>query len=706
MTKWLSGLVVFLLVVPALQAQQIGSALDQHQLGLKDIIKLQEQTDTGKLLGLRLGVPPQDVDVNSVIKIQVSAQQLRSAIAKGGQSQIPLSPQHQELLKAVDKLQGAVDILSTGLRKATELQQMVVAGERASAAFASKAQALQQYYKSATKGVREYLNFLAHSPDPLYRKRATTILKQLNTLALKVKPVDWNRLIAGEVNWVSAQLEQAAEQVIQQANPVALSLSAYSEVGGSKAPVHLEHYDDLPPGTPQPVDKLNVVPSPEEVAKLKEMYAKAQELSDKLNEVKDSRDALKGVLDVALTRANIDLSELNNAVAAFQQELAKLQATDWSEKLTTAGDRIKDALAANITPQQKQTLEAVQAQVNKVKQELKTLQSAVATVQQQVTSLSPRLDQAALLEKNNPVDALVALLGQVAGAVDAFKQVIQVIKNLSGNIQTFAQAFKQLFQDVAALKEALASLDAGMVVKNEIKAVTDEFADQAVSPVQAALNRVTAAARQVGDALSNKLSGDTKNHFNEYAASAITPPDTSRLLPLTHVKDTWLDLRTIAKRTDGSIVTLRATLYRVKADTRNPDNYLVTNTIDSEIQQFRLLRFGAYGSYSVGLAYISTEDVITGQTERSRGFAPQVSWILHYRSWREQDAPAFYTRKWYERFGIGLHTVALDLNKDNENEIGFGVTISAVDDLLQIGYGRDLSLGENYYFLATRLFKF
>ena len=30
MTKWLSGLVVFLLVVPALQAQQIGSALDQR----------------------------------------------------------------------------------------------------------------------------------------------------------------------------------------------------------------------------------------------------------------------------------------------------------------------------------------------------------------------------------------------------------------------------------------------------------------------------------------------------------------------------------------------------------------------------------------------------------------------------------------------------------------------------------------------------
>jgi hypothetical protein len=83
--------------------------------------------------------------------------------------------------------------------------------------------------------------------------------------------------------------------------------------------------------------------------------------------------------------------------------------------------------------------------------------------------------------------------------------------------------------------------------------------------------------------------------------------------------------------------------------------------------------------------------------------------MFRRRSWRTSghpDSRAVYVPKWYDHLSFGGHAVTLDLDADNQLELGFGVTIGLWDDWFQIGAGVDVGLDdEPYYFVGTRLFE-
>lgn len=60
----------------------------------------------------------------------------------------------------------------------------------------------------------------------------------------------------------------------------------------------------------------------------------------------------------------------------------------------------------------------------------------------------------------------------------------------------------------------------------------------------------------------------------------------------------------------------------------------------------------------------------------------------------------------YNRYiapGIGVNMATLDFNNDNTPEIGIGVVGSVFQDYLQVGYGRNMSADQNYWFFGIRL---
>lgn len=166
------------------------------------------------------------------------------------------------------------------------------------------------------------------------------------------------------------------------------------------------------------------------------------------------------------------------------------------------------------------------------------------------------------------------------------------------------------------------------------------------------IDRIRTAYAKTEQALKNsildpikQLSSDTQDALNTYVATTIDPPEMSYFVPLHKVKNTWLDIRTIVDREEGLVVTLHARLYRVEQS----NGQLVINkesVLDAEIQQFRLLRYGLFGAYSVGLAYIESQNILEGQTEKTQSFQPNVSWIMRLRNWRDYDDPARYVHRW------------------------------------------------------------
>jgi hypothetical protein len=505
----------------------------------------------------------------------------------------------------------------------------------------------------------------------------------------------------GERNF-HRELEKTGLSIIRESEPVALNLVAYRVSADQKTFIHLEHYDNLEPGIPQPFDKLNVVPSPDQVGKLKETYAKAKEISDKLNEIEDSREQLRESLNVILKQHGVDLAELKAATKEFQQKLDAASSVDWNKQLATMQDRIETALADSPSTAQRQKLQAVKIRLQKMESQFESLGNNVVSIRQMISDISLRLDKAAMKGKGDPVAALLAVLDKMSTTQNAFEDINKTMKSLFNDTQAFAVDANNLSQELTNLLAVIDATNIEATIKTELNAIASDFSQQTILPVQGAAQRVHNAVDDVLKRMTD-IGPEAQKKLSVYAATEITPPDTSYFVPLIQAKNTWLDLREVKDSSEGSTVIFQASLYHLKQEN---GEYIPSKLIDKETQTLRILRYGHYGEYSVGLAYVLSDSNIAGQTVKNRGFAPQVSWVMHHRNWRDINEPAHYVKNWHEHIGYGIHTVALDLNNDNETEIGLGITFSLVDELFQLGYGIDLSNDRKYYFIATRLFNF
>lgn len=199
------------------------------------------------------------------------------------------------------------------------------------------------------------------------------------------------------------------------------------------------------------------------------------------------------------------------------------------------------------------------------------------------------------------------------------------------------------------------------------------------------------------------------------------PPATAFRVAFPEIKDTWVDIQTLNPRAEDDVLVIRAWLFRMKPDPNDPDRMIEDEELDSDLQQLRMLRFGWHATPAVGLVYLRSQNELIqegegeeeeAEAEKTRMFAPQVSWLYRYRSWQTPGDPAdprpFRSHpRWWQSIGVGLHTVTMDLDNDNQQELGLGVSVSFFNDFLQVGAGWDLSLDdEPYVFVGTRLLEF
>jgi hypothetical protein len=168
------------------------------------------------------------------------------------------------------------------------------------------------------------------------------------------------------------------------------------------------------------------------------------------------------------------------------------------------------------------------------------------------------------------------------------------------------------------------------------------------------------------------------------AALADFTADVQRLSLDAVPAEVTLPLRSTGRRGDGDRLLIRAAMGQKDRDRADLQSLVVP--------MFRVL---SYVKTTVGLVFADP----FGTTELRRRFqaGPSYSILLKHGSRRS------VMRNQFGLIGIGLNVAALDLDHDDNPELGLGGVISLLGDYLQSGVGYDVGQDRGYWFFGLRL---
>jgi len=695
-------ILIALLAPLSLHAQDKDGAKPQQKGLLSRAIRLAEEPEENRgRFPMPFGTSPQDVDVNSMIHVNIDRDELLAGLA-GNPVLTPAAQEAAALRQGATQLQQAGGFLRRAIEDAEELARLDLAGQRESQQFREIAEADQEGLRGAFQLLNAHLAALLASPDAELRQHAVEARARMSD-AVEVGRPALAAVIVEEIRWTLERLEAARVRVDRDAPPLALILAASHVRPGGETELGLINYNDLPIGPPKSIDKLSLVLPPDQVA----LHTEAAALAGELNQLRQEGAGLIELARRILAAQGLDLEPLEDALDQVKEDADQLRETDWSAAGKDLEDRLREAIA-EATGAERERLEGILPAVAALRERTRELRS-FATLASTARGLRAQLDSTAGQDPTTRLFNVLALLqagSQLAGG--------ELFANLADNLKGWQE-------DVEALRKQLEEIreleDLPGEVKDDLESIFSETADGQLGDLATHLQELRAAAtgltdrfRQISDAVEGAPALAVALHRD--------PPATAFRVSFPEIKDTWVDVRTLNPRSDDDVLVIRAWLFRMKPDPTDPTRMIEDEELDSDLQQLRMLRFGWYASPAVGLVYLRSQNELIqegegdeeeAETEQTRMFAPQVSWLYRYRTWQKAGDPANpqpfrYHPRWWQSIGVGLHTVTMDLDNDNQQELGLGLSISFFKDFLQIGAGWDLSLDdEPYVFVGTRL---
>jgi hypothetical protein len=672
---------------------------------------------------LAFGHSPQDVDINSVIRVDVDSSRLLGAAPDPAG---PVAPEVEHLSELVNRLSQMIGPLGNAFNEAKRLTELAAAGDRSSNEFTALATSSKTTQEQFLKAIIKYSEWLKQSPEVRYVERgdyverraseatrkAATLMSQGTGTAGVVAP--FAAVVRDEVLWVNSELKRIGGQVRKSLEAVALVLVARAFVD-SRSPerIHIDHFDPLPPGAIVAFDKINWAGDSVEARR---MLDAIRPVVDTLRKLKTNRSDLRSAITDLLNANGIDVDSFILSVEQLVAALKALRDTDWLAEAKTLLDKIESELRqSGVVGDKKKTLEEMRNQARSLRDQLRDARDRWQAMEGNLSafSLQDVLEEAQ--EQADPVDALLAVMNGIDRAARTVSLWKDAVDKLRDDIKLFKDAVggaKTLIED---LKKGVAALSGR--TERELRKQIDRFAGAKLDTLVVAVEGVRREAETVGKGLRS-LTVDDAKQILLYAQSELPIPEDIYYVLGTRIKDTFVDLRTVRSRKEGTAVTLEARLYRVNeaepgiAETSSESVGVVRigEELDAERQTFVLRRFGWYSAPNVSVAYAGASRPIGSQSEATREFTVQMSWLFRLRPWIKNSSsitPVVYRKRWWHNIGYGLHIITLDLDRNSQQEIGLGATISVASDFLQLGYGVDLSLNEEtYWFVGVRLFQF
>lgn len=705
-----AGAVSLVLALHLAAAPGAAGPLDEI-LSLEERFWPRDRRDGVGQLPLAFGVPFHEVDVNSTIRIHVDPTGWAESLLAGSDLAAGLSPEAGALLEQSRLLRKAADEMVAVLDDAAELTARIAAGEGDAGGADDVRRRLQSRHRTVSTVMMEYLTAMKTSPDPADAERYDRVYPQLEA-ALTGRagvsgPLGVARVFRDEADRILRRVERMATAAGGGPGSLALVLSAVHVGGATRTELGLPGYNDLPVGVPVPIDKTRLVPTAEEVTGMQAARDEAQRWAEVLNRLQAGEIELEDALLALLEGTAADPAPLEDALRDVVGAYEMLADTDWHgigdrlrERLVRARDEAADdAVAALLEPDGE-----LGAAIAGYRDRARLLAGDLALLRRDVERWRATLGEGADVDE---VEALAAALGLVDRAVELAGGGAELLAALGTSAEEWSRDARALQDAADRVAEALEPLAAEL--RTDLETLLRLELHERLAPLGLALDAVAVEAVALRDRLAGLLGPAGGLVLAGLAAADLEPPGTSFDVLLPVAEDVDLDLQTVWPRAEDDVVVLRAWLYRVEPSESGPGLFERGERVDDATQQLRLLRFGWYTAPSVGLAYASSVDEPAGRDEVTRGFVPQTSWMFRRRSWRtaaDAGSRALYVPRWHDRLSIGAHVVPLDLDSDNQIEVGFGITIGLWNDWIQLGAGIDLGLDdEPYYFLGTRLFQ-
>jgi ABC-type transporter Mla subunit MlaD len=701
-------LLTFSVLIQAYMTEAL--AVDNTFNSLRNAIRLYEvRTDhANRMVPLAFAAVPQDVDVNSVIRIDVSPEKLIGDAR-------PLSPESRKMIvslkAAAAELGKAIQLIGDTL---SDTNRLIGIQDRNSEAFNALSTIVEKRLGQWAQSLQSYVKALADAPDASVRQREEVVNQKIRR-ALGVSGGTGRRYemmihaLRSEIGWITETVNRAAAKASEKAPTVALVLVARAFVEGQGVQrIHLPHYDNLVPGQIQSLAKINWEADSAEIRRLLEA---ARPVAEAITQVNARKDRLGDSLIKIFDAQGLDMRPLTASLEELKTSIETLTKRDWSEESKKLIEEIAvlpstEELVegqADLLEEMRTLVETAETDIDEIMNGFKVFEASLAS--NSLDNLIRRVNREA-----GQVDALLAFLDSVDSSLLLARQLEEGVEAFAHLLQRQLESLQSQLKSVNALLEKFDALSDNL--KRALESKIAAFIELHMLDVVSRCNEAHARANSLLERVKT-LTEEQKTAVLDYAATDFPVPEDALYVLGNQVKDTYLDLRTIANRKEKSTIAIDARLFRATrlpaVEAGGEPRLRIDDKLDREIQQFIVWRFGLYSVPNVGVAYVQSQNAPEGLTDEASQFSIQTSWLFGYRSWIHKTSnlrPALQHQPWWNDFRLGPHAVALDMNNDNQQEVGFGLTLS-YRDLIQIGYGFNLAVdNEPYYFIALQLLDF
>jgi hypothetical protein len=458
---------------------------------------------------------------------------------------------------------------------------------------------------------------------------------------------------------VDAQAADRAKAVKEQARTLTVRLGARClHKGAAAVPLHLDGYDSFEPLA----------------------YTSRDAISTELTDAQKKRLKEEGAANAAIVAR---LRDVRN-----QLENLTSQAQDLKKSL----HELVDAVAVQLESSRRQPLAQLLAELARIKQQapqsdgsscdevgkvaaaleasLNNIQSAYTALERVVAELRRQLEQPDSAMADRPDLVLIGIL-------DTFKLLGDAGTSLRDTVSSEAGRLPDEFKRLADAVKACPKVALPESVATEFNKTKQEV-DDLLAPWQKLIQAVGDARGKSGDARDAAVAAGTA------LAAQLADPHVFQV-PASEVRPTDLVLRRSGAEPGDTI----EVMVRV-ADAKLGASYSATRIVETYF-------FGWSSDVSTGIVFVKSVHSDLANFEP----APTAGWIVSFRS-----RPGSGNFLGYVRPGVGFHAVTLYFDKDKPVEVGAGVSLHFLGDLLQFGYGWNLTVQSNrqYWYVGLGLF--
>jgi hypothetical protein len=695
----MSRRIVLLLALLALPGIVHADGPKQKGILSRSILLVEEPDEKKGPYPMPFGTTPQDVDINSTIRVRISTDELLAGLS-GSPVLTPAAQEVATLHRSAEELKKADVLLQRAIANATKLMKLAAEGRRDTPEFQQTAGEDQADLFVMFNILTAHMDALKASPRSEFREHAAEARQRSNEAILNGR-LAYAAFVVEEIHWTLDRIEEARARLEKDSPSLALILSASLVRPDGTTAVGLPHYNDIPIGVPKSVNKLSLALTPEQIA----LQQDAADLAKILNNAVQGSAELQATVRALLAAQGVDVTSLEDALDRVKEDATTLRDTDWRQVGDDLEARLRQALVDATAEQRKLLEEKIIPEAEALQSRGRDLRSTLAGLLTSVQTLEASLSGSGT---QDPAARVIALLTVAQAGADLASG--ELFRTLRAELDLWSKAVLSLKSEVDSIRAS--AKDLPETLRNQVKEILSQTAEDQLGALKTHLVELRAAAVQVGGQLQAFAAG--LEGASALAVALDQPvPDTSFRVAFQDIKDTWLDIRTLNPRAEDDVVVLRAWLFRMEPSQGDPARLVEGEELDSDLQQLRLLRFGWYSDPGVGVVYMSSLNDLAqdanGKEKQTRAFAPQVSWLLRHRAWPIPStdpvpAPFRFQPRWWHSMSLGLHTLSLDLDNDNQQELGLGVSISLFNNFLQIGGGWDVSLDdEPYVFIGTKL---